>query len=290
MAETQLELWSFYPQEYFDITEIINTENKIIIKMKSHTITYKCPVCGTEVNHYHGTYLRKVQDLPILGKAVELQINAYEYKCENPNCRVTSSAETYGSFLNYYSRMTERLADFVCVLALETSCESCSRICNLLNIKISGDSVIRLLLKRYTAQPEPICSSTVGVDDFAFKKRESYGTIVVDEETHQPVALLDGRDSSTLKAWLQKNKHIKMVTRDRASAYASAIQETLPGTMQIADRFHLHQNFLEVVQSVLQGTMPANIKILKAQTSDENIAVSDIYKSNSNESIGEKKQ
>ncbi len=33
------------------------------------------------------------------------------------------------------------------------------------------------------------CSSTIGIDDFAFKKRLNYGTIVIDEKTHKPVAI-----------------------------------------------------------------------------------------------------
>ena len=65
----------------------------------------------------------------------------------------------------------------------------------------------------------------------------------------------------TLKKWLEHNKHVKAVTRDRASAYASAIEETLPAAMQIADRFHLHQNLLEAVKGALNGNVPATIKI-----------------------------
>lgn len=101
----------------------------------------------------------------------------------------------------------------------------------------------------------------IGVDDFAFKKRFTYGTIIVDEETHRPVAILDGRDGSSLKEWLRKNQHVKAVTRDRASAYSSAIQEILPDAMQIADRFHLHQNLLKAVRSTVNSVLPVNIKI-----------------------------
>jgi len=81
-------------------------------------------------------------------------------------------------------------------LALETSCECCARILNKMNVMISGDTVIRLLLKRYSAQPAPECGSTVGIDDFAFKKRKTYGTVIVDEATHKPVAVLEGRDGA----------------------------------------------------------------------------------------------
>ena len=33
----------------------------------------------------------------------------------------------------------------------------------------------------------------------------------------------------------------------------------------IVDRFHLHQNILEIVQRVLQGMLTANLKIQKEQ-------------------------
>ena len=90
-----------------------------------------------------------------------------------------------------------------------------------------------------------------------------YGTIIVDEETHKPIAILDGRDGKTLKDWLEQNQHIKAVTRDRATAYATAIQEVLPDAMQIADRFHLHQNLLDAIRKSLNSLVPASIKIPK---------------------------
>ncbi len=65
------------------------------------------------------------------------------------------------------------------------------------------------------------------------------------------MAILDGRDGKTLKEWLSNNKHVKAVTRDRASAYSAAIKEILPDAMQIADRFHLHQNLLEAIRNTV---------------------------------------
>ncbi len=68
--------------------------------------------------------------------------------------------------------------------------------------------------------------------------------------THSPVAILDGRDEKTLSEWLEQNKHVTTITRDRAIAYAKAIEAVLPDAMQIGDRFHLHQNLLEAVKKV----------------------------------------
>lgn len=42
--------------------------------------------------------------------------------------------------------------------------------------------------------PKPEVSDAIGVDDCAYKKRHTYGTIIVNEKTHEPIALLDGRN------------------------------------------------------------------------------------------------
>lgn len=256
----ELDMQKFYPEE-LRIAAVEQNKSEILLKMYSYTKNCKCPKCGFESSHKHGTYERKVQDLPILGKRVYLLINAFEYQCDNPKCDVITFAESIDGFLSHFGRMTERLAEFVCGLALETSCESCACILNKINVKISGDTVIRLLSSRYAAQPVLECGNTVGIDDFALKKRHTYGTIIVDEATHKPVAVLHGRDGVSLKEWLQQNQHITAVTRDRASAYAKAVEEVLPDCMQIADRFHLHQNLMEAVNKILNREIPATTAV-----------------------------
>ena len=260
-----LPLAHFYPQNL--LIKSVLTENDVIhIEMRSQTKKCNCPKCMTESSSMHATHHRKVQDLPIYGKRVILDIDLYEFNCVNPECSIISFTETFENFLNNYSHMTERLADLMTTLALETSCEGCARILKSMNIKTSGDTVIRTLIKRYEKQPEPECGSAIGVDDFAYKKRHTYGTIIVDEETHKPVAVLDGRDGAALKEWLRKNKQVKTITRDRASAYAKAVEEILPDCMQIADRFHLHQNLMDAVNKILSREIPATTAI----TSEDN--------------------
>ncbi|MCD7745673.1 MAG: transposase [Lachnospiraceae bacterium] len=256
----ELNLTEFYPKD-LEIISVENLETEIWIHMKSCSKTFNCPKCGTELNKYHSMHHRRVQDLPILGKRTMLDINMHDYYCTNDDCDVGSIVETYDGFLDYCSRNTERLIDFAIILALETSCESAARILKASNIKISGDTIIRMLMRRYSEQEKPVCGNAIGIDDFAFKKRHTYGTVIVDEGTHKTVAVLNGRDGETLKKWLKQNQHVKTVTRDRASAYAKAVEEVLPDCMQIADRFHLHQNLLEAVKRVVNGTVPVDIKI-----------------------------
>lgn len=272
MSNSSINLQTFFPDKQLKITNISETDTTIKLNLKSQTKSCICPNCNNISNKYHGTYIRKVQDLPILGKQVRLEINAYEYKCENNDCTNKTIAESFDGFISYYSRMTERLSDFLSTLALETSCEGAARIAKNMNIKVSGDTIIKLLLKKYNEMKIDTCSSTVGIDDFAFKKRHNYGTIIVDEKTHKPIAILEGRDGKSLSSWLKDNKHIKIVTRDRASAYAKVIEQELPGAMQIADRFHIHQNLLQVIKKALNKEIPSTLKIendVKVQPNSE---------------------
>lgn len=261
MCNSSIDLQNFFLTNKLKITNILEDTKVIKISLKSQSNNCICPKCNIISNKYHGTYIRKVQDLPILGKQVLLEINSYEYKCENIDCSNKTIVESFDGFISYYSRMTERLSDFLCTLALETSCEGAARIAKNMNIKVSGDTIIKILLKKYDEMKINTCSSTVGIDDFSFKKRHNYGTIIVDEKTHKPIAILDGRDGKTLSTWLKDNKHIKVVTRDRASAYAKVIEQELPGAMQIADRFHIHQNLLQAIKKSLYKEIPSTIKI-----------------------------
>jgi len=131
-----------------------------------------------------------------------------------------------------------------------------------MGITISGDTIIRKLIKK-ASEVEPGKTDMIGVDDWAYKKGCTYGTVIVDGRTHKPIDLLEGRDGKGMKEWLKGNQQVKIVTRDRASAYAAAIREVLPGAMQVADRFHLHQNLLDAIKKVSVQEIPAKVKILQ---------------------------
>ena len=85
----------FYPEKDLKIVNIRQQKDKIIIQMKSISKACSCPKCSRTTNKYHGMYHRKVQDLPILGKRVQLEIASHEYECINDDCEVTSFAETF---------------------------------------------------------------------------------------------------------------------------------------------------------------------------------------------------
>jgi len=261
MTQSEIDLSTFYPAS-LKIIKITEMKEEIHIFIKSQTHIQTCPSCKQECNEYHSTYRRKIQDLPIFGKTVIIHLTAYRYYCRNGECKQKVFCETVDDFFEFYKRMTGRLEDFLIALSLNTSCEGAARVCQLLGIKISGDTLIRKIIKR-ASEMEPVKTDMIGVDDWAYKKGSTYGTIIVDGRTHKPIDLLDGRDGKGLKEWLKQNQQVKIVTRDRASAYASAISEVLPEAMQIADRFHLHQNLLVAIKNVTTQEIPAKVKIVQ---------------------------
>ena len=255
-----IKLDGFYP-ESLKINNVIESINQITIGLKSQKHSHTCRKCGEEMESYHGTYIRTVQDLPILGKKVILKITAYDYYCKNIECSVTSFTEDFEGFIGKSERMTCRCEELIKAIAYETSCEGASVICGKIGLKISGDTIIRMVKKADAKRPVAKCSDTIGIDDFAYKKSHTYCTIICDGESRKPIEILDGRDGETLRDWLCENKHIKKVTRDRAGAYAKAISDILPEAMQIADRFHLHQNLFTAVKEALQSILPNNMPI-----------------------------
>jgi transposase len=147
-------------------------------------------------------------------------------------------------------RCTGRLVEARRCIALALGGKASARLTVLLGMAASGDTLLRLLRRSPPAVPEePL--TVVGIDDWALARGHRYGTIVVDLERRRPVALLPDRDTATVRDWLKEHDTIRIVARDRASAYADAVRQALPDAVQVADRWHLIKNLSEALQRLL---------------------------------------
>ncbi len=90
----------------------------------------------------------------------------------------------------------------------------------------------------------------LGVDDFSFRRRISFGTILIDLEKRVPVDLLPDRESETLKKWLIAHPGVEIISRDRGGDSAKGAKEGAPDAKQTADRWHILKNLSETMQNL----------------------------------------
>ncbi|MGI9047965.1 MAG: ISL3 family transposase, partial [Rubrobacteraceae bacterium] len=110
------------------------------------------------------------------------------------------------------------------------------------------------LLRRLRGSPvTPVGEVRVlGVDDWASRKGEKYGTILVDLERRRVVDFLPDRSADTLAGWLEGHPGVEVVSRDRYRPYIEGANTGAPGAVQVADRFHVFKNLYDVVEKLVE--------------------------------------
>ncbi len=211
----------------------------------------RCPDCGDLSKVIHGYYRRRPADLPLCGRRVGLDLRLRRYVCRNETCRRRTFAERLPVLLAPWSRRTRRLAQAQAQVGVALGGEAGSRLAHRLGMPTSGDTLLRLI--RATPVATAVAPTIIGVDDWALKKRERYGTIIVDLERRRPIDLLPDRDADTLAAWLQARPGISLVARDRSAEYRRAITAGSPSAVQVADRWHLLCNARQMAERWAAG-------------------------------------
>jgi transposase len=114
---------------------------------------------------------------------------------------------------------------------------------------MSAPTLLRRL--RQVTCPVPQSVRILGVDDWAWKKGQSYGTILVDLEKRCPIELLPDRKEETLTAWLQTHPEIEVISRDRGGEYAAAARKGAPQAKPIANKFHILKNLRDGLKELM---------------------------------------
>jgi len=172
----------------------------------------------------------------------------------NTQCSRRTFAERFGEQIQAYARRTTRCKTELQAIGLALGGKAGVRLAQVLGLSVSADTLLRLI--RSVEVPERETPEILGVDDFALRKGKQYGTILVDLQRLHPVDLLPDREKATLATWLKAHPGVKVVSRDRASAYTEAVREAAPKAIQVADRFHLSQNLGETLERILRRFYP----------------------------------
>lgn len=258
--------YSFLLDENHYVYDHVEDEDSLHIYIKSKEHGCKCPLCGKMSTKLHATYRRKFQDTPIHCKQTFLHANVYKYDCENRDCECKVFMEDL-PFAKASQVRTDALNTLILAVSMFLSNEGASKVLALLGVQVSNDTIQRLYDRiEFIDNPDV---EEIGIDDVAIRKGQTYATAIYDLKDHHLIALLDGRDGIPLKEWLKSHTKVRLVARDRANAYAAAINEILPECIQVADRFHLLQNLLGYMKNIFKEEMPSRLYIQNGEISEK---------------------
>ena len=245
-----------------EIDAYIPNSDSITIRVYATQAKAFCPSCAQPSSSLKSRYVRSLADLPWHGVAVGLELHTRKFRCRNDVCHRKVFCERLPQVAASYARRTVRLKEVTALLGFALGGRAGSRAAVKLKLSASKDTVLRLIrlsaVRQTTEDKSPV--KILGVDDFAFKRGERYGTILVDLEKHQPIDLLPDRKSESLQTWLAIHPAVEIISRDRASAYATGARLGAPDAVQIADRFHLLKNLLDGFEKFLSRQQPALLK------------------------------
>ena len=228
---------------------------RVSICVSSGTRRSVCPLCGRGSSRVHSRYARTVSDLPWHGISVELEVLARRFFCDEASCERKIFCERLPE-VAARARKTVRLEEALLAIALELGGRAGARLALELGIVAARDTFLR----RIKAAPLPEVGKVrvLGVDDFAFKKGSTYGTILVDLELHKVVDLLPERSQESLVAWFESHPatQVEVATRDRSNIYREGLAKGAPGATQVADRWHLLHNLTLTLEDYLLQKRP----------------------------------
>jgi transposase len=182
---------------------------------------------------------------------VRLRVQDRRFFCDTLACSKTF-AEQFPLLALAYAQRTSRQAESLCTIAYALGGRAGARLVRRLPMPTSL-YILLCLIRQASASHLPT-PRIFGVNDFAWKKGDRYGTILVDLEAHHVVDVLPDREAETVFTWLKTHPVVQVISRDQAGNYADGARRGPPQAMQVVDRLHLLLNLTTALLNLREYT------------------------------------
>jgi transposase len=241
--------------------------DKAVITVRASGSVGLCPSCGTVSRRIYSRYRRRVTDLPLSGRVVELLVIARRFRCDAVLCGRQIFTERFADgILAPSARRTARLDSIVHHLGLALGGRPAAGFAKRLMLPVSKDTLLRVVRRRSRSPAGSL--KVIGIDDWAWRRNHRYASIICNLERRRVVTLLPDREPATAQAWLAAHPTISVVARDRGGGYGEAAAKALPHAVQVADRWHLMENASRALLDAVRKSMRQIRTVIGATTID----------------------
>jgi len=260
----QFEPMTILPDRSRLVIEQVSIATEVTVTVRAASLMAPCSCCGTVSKRVQSRYTRTLRDLPASGRLVHLIVQVRRFFCQESTCVRKIFAERFPSLTLPRMKFTLRLQETLREMGFALGGEAGARLGKQLSIPGSPETILRLV--KQAQLPAPSSPRVVGIDDWAWKRRLRYGTLICDLESSKPIDVFPDRSVETVSAWFENHPTVEIVSRDRSSEYAAAIRKGAPQALQVADRWHIGKNLADSVSTLLARCRAEIRRSLQAQT------------------------
>jgi transposase len=169
--------------EGLEMTSVSESAEAVLVRVTSMRTSSLCPLCSTPSTSVHSYYRRHPMDLPCVGRPIRVLLTVKKFFCRVASCPRKIFTERLPELIKPSSRLTNRLRLAVQEIGFASCGKGGERLSFKLGIRLTDTTLLRSLY--LVPLPESGKVRVVGIDDWAWRKGQSYGSILVNLETHK---------------------------------------------------------------------------------------------------------